>query len=442
MKKGLALCGGGAKGSYEAGCFKAFEELGIHFDIVTGTSIGCLNAAMYCQRDLDRDYELWQKLTVNMIIKYGFNFDRLDILNGIKNNKNSISFLLQYVTNRGADIRPLKSLFDQYIKPEKIINSDITFGIVSAQYPSMKGYEVVANKLKAEEIPSYILASASCWPVFPICKIGDKQYVDGGYYDNLPINYALRLGSDEVVAIDLNIEPIHPEYLNNTFVKYIKPCHSLGGFMKFDHKQIMQNMQLGYLDTMKAYNKFIGYRYTFYNESLPKLNLKIFIQRIIELYSNVSRNQLKPSKKSDYQKSILEFLKEYTSKEMSESDYVIRAVETFAELFDTSYFEPYHIMDLLNNLTYKLNDLVYNDKLLEELEGLKTINKKRDFIEKLDNHDLLRYLFEQIKLGNHVNITILSLIYSTKMKVLVSYLLLEYGMKEGILYDFIEKDSQ
>ena len=89
MKKGLALCGGGAKGSYEAGCFKAFEELGIHFDIVTGTSIGCLNAAMYCQRDLDRDYELWQKLTVNMIIKYGFNFDRLDILNGIKNNKNS-----------------------------------------------------------------------------------------------------------------------------------------------------------------------------------------------------------------------------------------------------------------------------------------------------------------------------------------------------------------
>jgi predicted acylesterase/phospholipase RssA len=94
MKKGLALCGGGAKGSYEAGCFKALEELGEKFDIVTGTSIGCLNAAMYCQHDLKRDYDLWEKLDVSMIMKYGFNFDRYDIINGIRNNRNSINMVL------------------------------------------------------------------------------------------------------------------------------------------------------------------------------------------------------------------------------------------------------------------------------------------------------------------------------------------------------------
>ena len=34
MKRALALCGGGSKGSYEMGVWKALRELGINFDIV------------------------------------------------------------------------------------------------------------------------------------------------------------------------------------------------------------------------------------------------------------------------------------------------------------------------------------------------------------------------------------------------------------------------
>ena len=37
MKYGLVLSGGGSKGAYESGCMKALQELGYHFDIVTGT---------------------------------------------------------------------------------------------------------------------------------------------------------------------------------------------------------------------------------------------------------------------------------------------------------------------------------------------------------------------------------------------------------------------
>ena len=42
---GLALEGGGAKGSYEIGAYIALKELGFKFDAVAGTSIGSLNAA-------------------------------------------------------------------------------------------------------------------------------------------------------------------------------------------------------------------------------------------------------------------------------------------------------------------------------------------------------------------------------------------------------------
>ena len=51
---------------------------------------------MYCQHEEDKAIELWNRITANMIIKYGFNFDKLDIIKGFKNDKNSITFLFQY----------------------------------------------------------------------------------------------------------------------------------------------------------------------------------------------------------------------------------------------------------------------------------------------------------------------------------------------------------
>ena len=354
MKKGLALCGGGAKGSYEAGAFKAFQKLGLKFDIVTGTSIGCLNAAMYCQNDLKRCFELWNKLDVTMIMKYGFNFDRYDILNGIKNNKNSISMVLNYVTNRGADIRPLKKLFTEYIKPDKIINSPITFGIFSAQYPSMKGNEEIANKLDKDLIRPYILSSASCWPVFPICKIGDKSYVDGGYNDNLPINFCLRLGANYVVAVDLNQTPTHPEYLNKSFVKYIRPTHNLGTFMQFDHTEIIHNMALGFLDTMRAYNVYQGYRFaiSFDNEDFRYKNL---LARLVDVYSYVSRHAIKFSKKSINELSIFDYLSKYTDNAiLSDNQIFLRCVEVLAECADLSYFVLYNLKSLIDESLLKL----------------------------------------------------------------------------------------
>ncbi|MBP3941474.1 MAG: patatin-like phospholipase family protein, partial [Christensenellaceae bacterium] len=45
-KKAVVLSGGGARGAYQAGAWKALRELDYQFDIVTGTSVGALNAAM------------------------------------------------------------------------------------------------------------------------------------------------------------------------------------------------------------------------------------------------------------------------------------------------------------------------------------------------------------------------------------------------------------
>lgn len=68
MKQAIALAGGGTKGAYQVGAWKAMRELGIPFDIVTGTSIGSVTAALMVQDDFDRAWELWTHITEDQIM--------------------------------------------------------------------------------------------------------------------------------------------------------------------------------------------------------------------------------------------------------------------------------------------------------------------------------------------------------------------------------------
>ncbi len=390
---------------------------------------------MYCQHEEDKAIELWNRITANMIIKYGFNFDKLDIIKGFKNDKNSITFLFQYLTNRGSDVGPLKKLFKQYINTDLIINSDVDFGIVTAEFPQMKGVEVLANKLDSSLIEQYILASASAWPVFPVCKILDKQYVDGGYYDNLPINYAFKLGSSKVVAVDLNYEPMHKEYLNLGSVRYIRPKHNLGGFMKFEHEQIMNNMDLGYLDTMKSYQRLKGFRQTFFLDDFD-IDFKKFEDRIIEVYATFNKQGARYSKKADQNITVFDRLKEYTDTTVLDSETMfIRSAEILAEYFDISFYKAYNIKEFLNTLNKFVSKIEYKKDVVEQLDKAKKTDKKREILDKTDDLTLIRMMYELIKNGEHLNLNSLSLLYSAKLNVLISTLLLEFVYKEGLLND-------
>jgi NTE family protein len=265
MKRALVLCGGGSLGSYEVGVWKYLREIGMTFDIVTGTSIGSINGAMVVSDDFDKAEGLWKSIAADKVMVNGINvYKRL--FSDPNLNKRLIAFAKTYVKNGGADITPLNNLVKASIDPHKIKTSPIKLGIVTTAYPSLKEIDVVCNDLPEDKILDYLHASSACYPIFPIYKIDNHRYVDGGYNNNLPIDFAIRLGATEIVAVLLHAVPKvpqHKEMMDLPFVTTVRPSRDTGSIMDFDGKTERDNMCLGYNDAKKTFGAAWGRSFTF-----------------------------------------------------------------------------------------------------------------------------------------------------------------------------------
>ena len=69
-KVGLVLEGGGGKGSYQIGVWKAIRELGLEkwITAVSGTSVGALNAALFAKGNFEKAYQLWMEIDTGLIL--------------------------------------------------------------------------------------------------------------------------------------------------------------------------------------------------------------------------------------------------------------------------------------------------------------------------------------------------------------------------------------
>ena len=251
-KTALVLGGGGARGAYEAGVWMALEDMGIKIDIVTGTSIGAVNGAMVAQGDLDRTVRLWKEIETGMIID-------------LPEEAHYIEYAKDFIKNKGADTSGMKQLFEECISEERIRKSPVDFGVVVVEFPSMKPQFVFKEDMEEGKLIDYIMASASLFPALRSHTINDKEYIDGGYADVLPIAMALEKGATEVIAVKLNgLGVLDHDTLENTEnLTLIESKWNLGLSLNFDTDKARKNIKLGYLDAMKKYGFFDGEYFTF-----------------------------------------------------------------------------------------------------------------------------------------------------------------------------------
>jgi NTE family protein len=207
MITGLVLQGGGALGAFERGVIEWLLDNGIEPDVVSGVSIGAVNAAVLCgHRQPDARValrDLWTDLTtpslpppldqangrLSLFGNPGMYFPRVDYLNFL----GWTSFY---------DTQPLRLTLERHVSFEKL-------GPANFEGPGPRAPRLIltATNLRSGRLdrfdsklmpltPAHVLASGSLPPSFPSTMAsaplengGEEQpYWDGGLFDNTPLS--------------------------------------------------------------------------------------------------------------------------------------------------------------------------------------------------------------------------------------------------------------
>ena len=255
MKTAVVLSGGGAKGSYQLGVWKALRELHIKYDIVTGTSIGALNGVFMCENSYFKAKRIWRRLNLeylfNELPKSNKEIDILKLFGG------------NFIKNGGMDIKKIESILEDNVNKRKFYNSKIDFGLITYNFTTKKPLILSKEKIPRDKLIDYLMASATCYPAFKMKEIDGDKYIDGGYYDNLPVELAIKLGAEFLIIVDLGSPGFKKRPSKHIDSILIKPKNNISFFLNFDEKASKINVKFGYNDTLKVFKKLDGNKFTF-----------------------------------------------------------------------------------------------------------------------------------------------------------------------------------
>lgn len=276
---GLVLAGGGTRGAYQVGVWKALLELGVNIKAITGTSIGALNGALFLQDDFASTVKLYEKIKINNIMKINV----VDANKNIFDLSNIFNLAADFTKQKGIDNTPLREMIRQYIDMDKLYNSEIDFGLVSYSVKNKTPLQKFKNEIPKERMEEYLLAS-SCFPIFKPQVIDGEEYFDGGLYDNIPSNMLINKGYKNIIIVDIAGMGFSRKAANkDVYIKVISPSEDLGGTFEFNHERIINNIKLGYLDTLRSFNKLQGHIFYFKPEEFLKMLEEFNLQTIYGL---------------------------------------------------------------------------------------------------------------------------------------------------------------
>ena len=245
---GLVLAGGGGKGAYQAGVFKALEQYGIgdYITAISGASVGALNMVLFDNANFILTEKIWGDISPSQFLTLDDNI--LELKEGI-------------VSREG-----LLNLIDQYINLDELRNSQRKLYVSLTEYGRYGEGEgivryITLNYNSDKKIKDYLLATSAIPIVYAPVEIDGKMYRDGGIKDNLPIKplYDEGMRNFIVVALSHNTKISYEDFPGATFV-FIKPHKSIGDFfdgtLDFSSRGAQLRIELGYLDGVRELEYF------------------------------------------------------------------------------------------------------------------------------------------------------------------------------------------
>lgn len=268
-KLGLVLDGGGAKGAYQIGIWKALRETGLerYISCISGTSVGGLNAALFLQGDLDKAENIWRTKLSDL---QGLGKFRLQIvLEKLIEDPDIVdmsvfqsSKIECYMTAYNCDWFPDLSSKFEYKNSHISRYSEGRVTYFNMRYNSESESKMI---LKNCSVNKKIMYATSALPI--LCKkrrIDGVKYRDGGVKggDNSPakpLAFGEKCETVIVVHLDGVKDIIDKSQYPDTQILEIVPSQDLGwifkGTMNFSTKKIERLIKKGFEDSFDIFKK-------------------------------------------------------------------------------------------------------------------------------------------------------------------------------------------
>lgn len=358
---GLVLEGGGAKGAYQIGAWKALREAGVKLKGIAGTSVGALNGALICMGDYENARKVWENITYSRIMsvddekmEYLFRQKKLDM--------DMVKDALEFMKEGGIDVAPLRALIHDCIDEQKIMHSPIDLYILTFDVDEWKELDIDIKKSDPSLIQDFLLASAYIFPLFKNEKLHGKTYVDGGAIDNVPLGSLVSRGYQDIIMIRIfgigrEKKVKIPE---GTTVYTVAPRISLGSIMEFDSRKSRRHMKLGYYDTMRMLYGLEGKIY-YIDESEEEC---YYLNQLIQLDNNIYEYLMEvcqiPKESKQYVRNMTEIVLPVMAEELKLSkdwnykELYLSMLEATARLCRISKYKIYTLRELQDKVYEKL----------------------------------------------------------------------------------------
>ena len=221
-KVGVVLSGGGAKGVAHIGILKVLEEAGMPIDYIAGTSMGAIIGGLYAIG--------WTTSELDSLVR---NQDWVALLSDKLSRSDQLVAEKEindtYLLSVPLSLKKKFSIPSGVLAGQSVLNllNEMTLGyhdddldfdslpipFACVAYDMVKGQEVV---FRSGNLPLAIRASMSIPGAFVPVSLDGMALVDGGIYNNFPVDVVREMGADVVIGVDLaSGESINEETLRS-----------------------------------------------------------------------------------------------------------------------------------------------------------------------------------------------------------------------------------
>lgn len=260
------------------------------------------------------------------------------LIKDFKNNEDKLKQMKAYykiskgmISSHGFTTRNIRDLMCDIIDVDTLKNNNIDFGLATYNFSKRKPVYIFKENIKKDNFIDYIMASCSL-PIFKLEKvIDDNFYIDGGFYDNCPSNMLLNKNYDLVYEVKINGVGLLRKPINsNGKIITISPSRDNGSIVEMNHERIIDNIYMGYYDTLKVLNKYWGYKYIFN---------KTYLVNYDKLVKKTDKFTLR---------RVYNFFNVNDSREA-----IIKSLEYLMEKNNYNYNEIYNIKKVIKSIKYK-----------------------------------------------------------------------------------------